>query len=361
MQIMPRPRKPYTHREKTRHGKYVWYFRRGDGPRIRLPGDYESREWLAAYDDALGVAAGQAPNPKAGKGTLGWLIDRYMDSLAFSSLATGTQKARRSILTRIKTASGHNDISTITRGVIAKGRDARKDTPAAAANFVKTMKAVFAWALDAELVPANPIADFKNPAPKTDGHHTWTIEEVLRFWEVHPLGTRPRLAMDLMLFSGMRESDAILFGPQHVRNGWGEYRSVKTNTQVVFPILPALQSSIDACQTGDLIFLITGHGGPFSSAASFGNWFRKQCITAKVPGRAHGLRKAGATFAAENGASDQQLMAMFGWTDARQAALYTRKASRATLAGEAARMLGQGQKGNILSPHLISAPPHLKK
>jgi len=29
---------------------------------------------------------------------------------------------------------------------------------------------------------------------------------------------------------------------------------------------------------------------------------------------AHGLRKAGATIAAENGATDQQLMAMFGWT-----------------------------------------------
>lgn len=349
MQSMPRPRKPYTQRERTRHGKTVWYFRKGDGPRVRLRGDYEGPEWLRDYEDALASNRHAEPKIRASRGTLGWLIDRYMDSLAFSGLATGTQKARRSILTRIKTASGHNSIVSVTRGVIAKGRDARKDTPAAAANFVKTMKAVFAWAVEAELMPSNPIADLKNPAPKTDGHHTWTIEEVLRFWEAHPLGTRPRLAMDIMLFTGMRLSDAILFGPQHVRDGWGQYRSVKTKTEVVFPILQALQTSMDACQTGDLIFLLTGHGAPFRSAASFNNWFRKQCQLAKVPGRAHGLRKAGATFAAENGASDQQLMAMFGWTDARQAALYTRKASRATLAGEAARMLGQGQNGNILS------------
>ena len=109
-----------------------------------------------------------------------------------------------------------------------------------------------------------------------------------------------------------------------------------------------------------MVYIITDHGGPFKSSASFGNWFREQCKLAGVPGRAHGLRKAGATFAAENGASDQQLMAMFGWTDPRQAGLYTRKASRWKLAGEAARMLGEGQDGNILSPHLPTVSPHPK-
>lgn len=110
-----------------------------------------------------------------------------------------------------------------------------------------------------------------------------------------------------------------------------------------------------------MIFLLTEHGRPFKSSASFGNWFREQCKAAGVPGRAHGLRKAGATIAAENGASDMQLMAMFGWTDARQAAVYTRKANRSRLAGEAARLLSAGQDGNILSPHLSSTSPHLRK
>lgn len=100
-----------------------------------------------------------------------------------------------------------------------------------------------------------------------------------------------------------------------------------------------LARSIEAAATGDLTFLITDYGTPFSSSASFGNWFRKQCIAAKVPGRAHGLRKAGATIAAENGASDLQLMSMWGWTDPKQAAVYTRQAQRAKLAEQAAGML----------------------
>lgn len=361
MPSMPRPRKPYVQKEKSRHGKVTWYFRRGDGPRIRLHGDYESPEWLRDYDAALGIAQGEPAPAKATKGTLGWLIDQYFESLNFSQLAAGTQRARRSILTRVKATGGNLLLRQVTRGMIVAGRDKRAATPAAAVSFVKAMKGLLNWAAEAEHMPSNPAADLRNAHPKTDGHHTWTIEEVLQFYKAHPIGTRPRLAMDILLLTGMRSGDAVLFGRQHVRNGWGHYRSGKTGIEVDFPILPALQASIDATPTGDLAFLTTLHGGPFGSAASFGNWFRKQCKLANVPGRAHGLRKAGATIAAENGASDQQLMAMWGWTDPRQAGVYTRKANKGKLAAEASRMLGEGQDGNILSPHLSPAAPHLGK
>jgi hypothetical protein len=44
---------------------------------------------------------------------------------------------------------------------------------------------------------------------------------------------------------------------------------------------------------GDLTFLVNEWGRPFTDAG-FGNWFRDRCIETGVPGRAHGLRKAGA-------------------------------------------------------------------
>lgn len=308
MQPMPRPRKPYVQREKTRHGKTVWYFRRGDGPRVRLSGDYESPEWLADYERALGVQQRETPAPKTSSGTLAWLIGRYFDSLAFAKLAPGTQKARRSILERAKKTGGQLRLSDVTKGTIVQGPDRRKDTPAAAINFVKAMKSLFAWAVEAEFMGSNPADGIKTTQPKTDGHHTWTIEEVQQFWKCHPRGTKARLAMRLLLFTGMRISDVVRFGPQHVRDGWGFYKSVKTSVEVDFPILPELQATINASEIGDMIFLLTEFGRPYKSAASFGNWFRSQCVTAKVPGRAHGLRKVGATIAAENGASDMQLM-----------------------------------------------------
>jgi hypothetical protein len=70
---------------------------------------------------------------------------------------------------------------------------------------------------------------------------------------------------------------------------------------------------------------------------------------------AHGLRKAGATIAAENGATDRQLMALFDWETASQANTYTAAANRKRLAGEAAKLLAAGeQSGNTECPTEMS-------
>jgi integrase len=50
---------------------------------------------------------------------------------------------------------------------------------------------------------------------------------------------------------------------------------------------------------------------------------------------AHGLRKAGATIAADNGATARELMAIFGWETLRQAEVDTRQADRKRLADRA--------------------------
>jgi hypothetical protein len=97
-------------------------------------------------------------------------------------------------------------------------------------------------------------------------------------------------------------------------------------------MLPVLQSILDASPTGDLTYLITEQGKPFT-APGFGGWFRQQCDEAGLPHcSAHGLRKAGASIAAENGASPHQLMAIFGWLTLKEAERYTQAARRKRMA-----------------------------
>lgn len=58
---------------------------------------------------------------------------------------------------------------------------------------------------------------------------------------------------------------------------------------------------------------------------------------------AHGLRKAGAVFAAEAGAMSHELMAIGGWTSLKQAEVYTRKAGQRRLTEAAmGKIVGQG-------------------
>jgi hypothetical protein len=117
-----------------------------------------------------------------------------------------------------------------------------------------------------------------------------------------------------------------------------KHRKGKAAEQVAPPILGPLVQSLAATKTGDLTYLVTDAGQPWVKE-SFGNWFREACRAAGCPGSAHGLRKAGATRAAERGASERQLQAIFGWSTGKMAQHYTRTADRVRLARDAAELL----------------------
>ena len=117
-------------------------------------------------------------------------------------------------------------------------------------------------------------------------------------------------------------------------------------------MLPELAEVIAASKTGDLAFVATAAGTAMTKE-SFGNWFKDACKLAGVPGSAHGLRKAGASRAASNGATVAQLEAIFGWSGGRMAALYTKGADRTRLARQAMVMLKKDE-----SETSIPAPPN---
>jgi integrase len=74
--------------------------------------------------------------------------------------------------------------------------------------------------------------------------------------------------------------------------------------------------------------------------AGVGNKMRDWCDQAGLHHcSAHGLRKAGATLAANHGATSRQLMAIFGWDSIKQAEQYTRAADQIGLAEGAMHML----------------------
>lgn len=222
-------------------------------------------------------------------------------------------------------------------------RDRKMAFPEAANNRIKAMRQVFKWGTKKKFAPSNPAREVSYFKSGSTGYHTWTPEEVRQFEERHPIGTKARLALALLMFTGQRRADITRFGRQHVRNGKltfiqhkGRNRNPK---QLTLPILPALQRIIDASPCGDLTFLVNDLNRPFTDAG-FGNKFREWCNQAGLRHcSAHGLRKAGASIAAENGATSRQLMAVFGWSSLKMAELYARGADQKRLAEDAMHML----------------------
>ena len=237
--------------------------------------------------------------------------------------------------------SGLKPYASITKAHVLAGVDRRGRTPAAARNFLDTLKGMFRWALDRDHVKIDPTAGVKAKRKKTAGFPPWTRDDVRTYQARWPLGTRQRVWLDVLLYTGPRRGDACRIGKQHVKeviNPDGitakiaTFRTEKSGEMVTvtIPVLPVLQRTLDAGPTGDLAWIVGARGHPFAKE-SFGNEFSAAARLAGIKKSAHGVRKIAATIAAENGATAHQLMAIFGWTNIRQAETYTRDAERARL------------------------------
>lgn len=330
---MPRPRPPHLHRETTRHGSVVWYVRIGKGPRIRLRSPYGSQEFTREYVAAINGEA--APRPARGPlaGSVIWLVERYQETAQWRALKYSTRHKYELILKKVTAGEiGPTAAASILPEHIEAGMNNRAATPFQANNFLKAVRGLFQWALKAKHVERDPTAAVMPIKVKTQGFHAWSEEEIDTFEARWKVGTRERLAMALFLYSGLRRGDVAVLGRQHIRDGAIRIRTGKTDTELFLPILPELKRVIDATPTKGLALISSERTGRPMTKEGLGNWFSKACDAAGVPGSAHGLRKSGARRAAENGATQAQLKAIYGWSEDKTAAIYIRDADRARMA-----------------------------
>lgn len=331
---MPRPRPPHLHREMTRHGSVTWYVRIGKGRRTRIRAAFGTPEFLEEYQAAVAGIAREARRPVNRAGSLAWLIEQYRGSAVWMTMATATRYKYKLILDKMAEEAGNLTAAKIATIHIARGIDKRARTPFQANNYLKAVRKLFAWGVTAGHLETNPAAGVAAVKVGTTGFHAWTEAEIDRFEAHWKIGTRERLAMAIFLYSGLRRGDVAGLGRQHIRDGALWVTTEKTDTALCLPILPELQAALDAAPRAGLLFFPSGVTGKAMTKEGLGNWFGRACRSAGVPGSAHGLRKAGARRAAENGATQAQLKAIYGWTNDKVAAIYIRDADRARLARE---------------------------
>lgn len=345
----------FVYQDVSRHGQVRTYFWKGKGhPKIRLASVPGTEAFSVEYHRLM---AGELPAKPAQKAlraqsnTWRWLCEQYMTSAAWRGLEGSTQAVRSRILERTwaepvtptsRETFAEFPIDRLTTKALRVLRDRVADKPESANGRVKAIRAVYKWASSQEvdLVSSNPARDLTKLSNVTQGFHTWTPEEIAAFEARHPVGTKARLALDLMLYTGAARVDAVRLGRPHLRNGVLTFRRHKTRNSanqptITIPVLPPLAASLDAAPTGELTFLATVHGRPFTPAG-FGNWFRDRCNEAGLTQcSAHGLRKAAASRCAEAGATANELMAIFGWTSIAEAERYTKAAERVRMAARA--------------------------
>jgi integrase len=345
MADMPRQLPPYVNRQRTRHGKVLFYFRRGKGPRTPLP-DPTAADFHGKYLAALN-AYGPPERRIIGAGSLEWLIVRYKETTAYGDLSKATRRQRDNIFRGVVAKSGREPFKAITRKAMVAARDKRSATPAQARNFLDAMRGLFRWALEAEHVMVDPTAGVSNPKrSKGDGFPAWTEDDVAAYEARWTAGTKERVWLHVLLYTGLRRGDAVVLGRQHVRGSIATIKTEKTGTEVDIRISPELDATLKQGPTGDLHFIV-GDGGRPLVKETFGNFFRAACNAAGITKSAHGLRKLAATKAAEAGCTVGELEARFGWTGGTMASLYTKTADRKRLAAAAEEKIGNAERPNL--------------
>lgn len=351
---------PYVVADRDRHGNVRLYYWRKGRPKIRLRATLGTAEFLTEVEAAKAASDAAAPKSvrEIAPTSFRALCLDYFSGANFRLLDKKTARQNRLLLEDIcrsiapKTGleRGTLPYALLEPKHVEEIRDEKFDLPGAANNRVKALRRLFKWAKAAKKPGArNPAAEVSYIRMSGDGFRAWTSADVAQFEAAHPVGTQARLCLALLLYTGVRRSDVVKLGPQHERGGWLHFTETKGSRKAGarpkvrdIPVIGPLQEVLDASKDiiGPFAYLVTERGVPFT-VNGFGNKFQDWVKAAGLPVglAAHGLRKAAAVNAVENGATDRQLMALFGWETEKEASRYTRGANRKKLAGQAAPLL----------------------
>jgi integrase len=316
-----------------RHGKRRVRFR-WRGFSTYLTGTPWSEDFMRQYAAALDGVKAQAVNVGAGRtipGSFDALCVSYYRSPEFRGLEASTQKVRRYIIERFRSEHGKKPVPRLGRAHIKDIIGAKASTPQAANNLLKVLRVLLNHAVDIDMIASNPAFGVKRYRSHGEGFHAWTEAEAVQFEVTYPVGTTARLAFALALYTGQRVSDVVRMGWQHVKGDRIAVRQQKTDKALLIKMHPELVRVLATVPRGNLTFLMTERGAPFT-AAGLSNWFGKRCRKAGLRHcSAHGLRKLALTRRANAGASTEMLKAFGGHETSKEVERYTREAEQVRL------------------------------
>jgi hypothetical protein len=252
---------PYVKVYTDRFGRVRRYFRKPGCKPVALPGSPGSTEFMAAYQEALGVPE---PRPaRQGPGSVGALICDYFKSPAFSNLKPSSQATYRIVLDRFGTTHGHRMVHDMPRAKVAAYVHAiGADRPAMANLTRSVLRKLLAHGVRSGYRTDNPVSEIDRY--KSGTRHTWTDSELAAFERRWPLGTRERLAYALLLYTGQRGGDVVKMRRADVSGGAIAVVQEKTGTALSIPIHHELAAALKAGPSNGLNLIgdVNGRAGP---------------------------------------------------------------------------------------------------
>jgi integrase len=331
---------PYVHSFRDRHGRMRYYVRRKGHKKAALPGLPGSKTFMEAYHAAMGPEPAKVP--RAGPRSLSALIASFYNSAAFRNLSDSSKKTYRHVLKHIEAKDGHRGVADLPTDKAAKIiEEIGADRPALANLTRSVMRKLFNHAVKSRWRATNPFSGLESY--KVGTHHTWTDAELSAYEAAWPLGTRERLAFDLLFYTAQRVGDVAKMLRSDVVNGRIHVRQEKTGAELRIPIHPNLQKSLNAYGIKGKHLVGRLDGKPINAenlsrivaAGARKAGLGEQCVC-------HGIRKARLRLLAESGASAKVIAALSGHKTLKEVERYTAAADVEHLTDMAVSMMKRG-------------------
>ncbi|KQS03110.1 hypothetical protein ASG11_01540 [Sphingomonas sp. Leaf357] len=320
-----------------RHGKRRWRFRRKGYPPYSFKSPHGTKEFEREYAACLNAEQAPVMLRASIPGSINDVIARYYSDNSFLDLRPSTQGVYRGVLERFRDAFGDDSIKVFDAERIARLMTAMRHKPHAAARLRKLLAQLLRIARRAKLVPVgfDPIKDTKAPKAESGGYHSWTEDELTAFENHFAVGTKPRLAFDLLLYGAQRSGDVRLMTPAMIAGGRIRLEQNKTTNSVDIPIVAPLQASLDKGPVGQFTLIETKDGEPFTEKGFYG-MMKKACVKAGIPHCSpHGLRKAAARRCKEAGCTNEEGMTITGHKSEKEYLYYAGSNARPEVADAA--------------------------
>lgn len=321
----------YSSHKRLRTGAYmIYYYLRGFGALKAQPGDEDedfspgSPAFMRAYNAAI-----ESPRRARTAGTLQQVIDGYQKSPAFTSLAERTKRDYLGHLDKIAAAKliangpafGAYPLAVIEDPKIRKRlldwRDtlARSSPRQADATF-GVLRIILEWARDRGMIAHNHATRPKKVYRADRSDKLWLPEHLAAFRAVAP--EEMRLALDLALWTGQRQTDLLKLGWSAYKDGRLSFRQGKRKRRVDMPAPSALRAVLDAAPRKAATILTTDKGTPWRTSprpVHFMHQWRKATLEAGLDGlHFHDLRGTTCTMLADAGCTPSEIAAVLGWT-----------------------------------------------
>jgi integrase len=277
---------------------------------------------------------------------MGSLAAAWYAAPTFTALKASAQRTYRAHLERFLATYKDDAVADVQARHLLSILDKRAGTPAAANALRNVLRQVFQFAFERGWRGDNPMRDVRRIRYEKKPFRTWSEDDIAAFEARWSRGTRARLALDLLLYTGQRRSDVIRMGPQHVRGDTIMVKQVKTGTMLALPLHPELRASLAELKGDHLAFLMTELGAPFASPTAFYNWFVDCAAKAGLPKglSPHGLRKSTVCRLLEAGATPHQVMSITGHKSLAEIERYAAEVNQPRLAAAAVVKLGKPRK-----------------